>query len=219
MASWRMASRPGTSSTHPGDPPERPSAGLPGVGPPPDRARLHGAALAHLARFATTEAGLRRVLERRIDRWARAAAAEKDQDEIAAAVAAARDAARAVVARLAASGAVSDAAFAEARARSLRRAGRSARAVAAHLAAKGVAAETARAVLPDDAEAELAAALAFARRRRIGPFRAGEAPDADRRRRELGMLARGGFSQDTARRALATDLEEAEALVNRLRQT
>jgi regulatory protein len=214
MASWRMAARPGTSSTPSGDPPERPSAG-----PPPDRSRLHEAALAHLARFATTEAGLRRVLERRIDRWARAAAAGKDQDEIAVAVAAARDAARDVVARLAASGAVSDAAFAEARARSLRRAGRSARAVAAHLAAKGVPAETARAVLPDDAEAELAAALAFARRRRIGPFRVGEAPDADQRRRELGMLARAGFSHDIARRALAMDPEEAGALIARLRQT
>jgi regulatory protein len=210
MASWRMASRPGISSIHPGS--IHP-------GDPPDRARLHEAALAHLARFATTEAGLRRVLERRIDRWTRAAADGRDPDEIAAAAAASRNAAREVVARLVASGVVSDAAFAEARARSLRRAGRSARAVAAHLAARGVAAETARAVLPDDAEGELAAALAFARRRRIGPFRVGEAPDAEGRRRELGMLARAGFSQDTARRALATDPDEARMLIIRLRQT
>ena len=40
--------------------------------PPPDDAALHDAALAHLARYATTEANLRRVLGRRIDRWARA---------------------------------------------------------------------------------------------------------------------------------------------------
>ena len=42
---------------------------------PPDEARLHEAALTHIARYATTRAGLLRVLDRRIDRWARAAEA------------------------------------------------------------------------------------------------------------------------------------------------
>ncbi len=38
----------------------------------PDAGSLYQAALDYLARYAATEAGLRRVLERRIDRWARA---------------------------------------------------------------------------------------------------------------------------------------------------
>ena len=60
------------------------------AGPPPNAARLREAALAHLARFAATEAGLRRVLERRIARWARAAEAEGQAREAIAASTAAK---------------------------------------------------------------------------------------------------------------------------------
>jgi regulatory protein len=180
------------------------------VGPPPTEATLHLAALAHLARYGTTAAGLLRVLDRRIDRWARAAEAEP------AAKSAPRAAARAVVARLVAAGAVDDAAFVVARARRLTRAGSSGRAVAAHLAARGVAGEAVAAALPDDPERERAAAIAFARRRRIGPFRAADAV-ADIRR-ELGMFARAGYGQDIAEQALSMDHEAAETLLLRLRQ-
>lgn len=186
----------------------------------PDAAALHDAALNYVARYAATEAGLLRMLERRIDRWARLGqTAETERDTIAAQTAEARQAARAVVARLAAAGAIDDAAFAESRARSLTRAGRSRRAIGAHLAAKGVDAETLRRILPQpDTDAELAAALVLARRRRIGPFRAGAPPDAAGRRRELAVFARAGFPQSVAARALATDARQAEALVNQLRR-
>ena len=196
---------------------------------PPDATRvsaaaLHEAALTHLARYAATEAGLRRVLERRIDRWARAqegaTGAETPSpmgaEAVAETVAAARAAARAVVARLAAARALNDAEFAAARARSLTRAGRSRQAIAAHLAAKGVARETARAALPAEPEAELVAALIQARRRRLGPFRSDEA-DAAIRRKELGVLARAGFAQAVAAQALGTDRLEAEALIAQAR--
>ncbi|MGA3401901.1 MAG: RecX family transcriptional regulator [Acetobacteraceae bacterium] len=185
-----------------------------------DADALRDAALNYLARYAATEASLLRMLERRIDRWARLAqTAESDRDALAAQVAAAQQAARGVVARLAAAGAVNDAAFAESRVRSLMRAGRSRRAIGAHLAAKGVGAETRRNVLPDGAaDAELAAALVLARRRRIGPFRAGDPPDAAGRRRELAILARAGFPQSVAARALDTDASEAEAVVNEFRR-
>jgi regulatory protein len=180
------------------------------AGPAPTAARLREAALAHLARFAATEAGLRRVLERRVDRWARAAEAEgQPREAIAAAAAAARAAAARVARAMVEEGAVDDAAFAESRARRLARAGRSRRAIAAHLAARGVDAATAAAALPEGEEAELAAALAFCRRRRIGPF-ARAAEDAEARRRALAALARGGFAQAVARAALAMDAAEAE---------
>jgi regulatory protein len=179
---------------------------------PPDEAGLYQAALTYLARYAATEAGLRRVLDRRIDRWARGASRRED---VAEQVAAARQAARAVVARLAAAGAVSDAAFAESRARSLVHAGRSRRAAMAQLAAKGVDAELAQAVVPEDPDTELAAALVLTRKRRIGPFRtSGEA----NRQREIGILARAGFPLPVAERALDMDPDAAEEAIRRLRQ-
>lgn len=186
------------------------------AGPAPTRASLHEAALAHLARFAATEAGLVRVLDRRIERWSRRAAGEGADTE--APVAAARQVAREVARALAGSGVVDDAAFAASRARSLARAGRSRRAIGAHLASKGVAQETARAALPEP-EAELAAALAYARRRRLGPFRADPEADADARRREVGAMARAGFPQPVATQALRMGRDEAEALVIALRQS
>jgi regulatory protein len=182
----------------------------PPPGPPPDARTLHDAALRHLARYGTTQAGLLRVLARRIDRWARAATAEPET------IAACRAAAREVVSRLAQVGAVDDAAFAASRARSLARAGRSRRAIGAHLAARGVPSEL-TAALPDDPAAELAAALAYARRRRIGPFR--QPPDPEQRMRDLGRLARAGFPQPIAEDVLRMAPEDAEARVLAARQS
>ena len=185
------------------------------AGPPPTDAALQDAALAYLARYAATEAGLARALGRMVDRWARRASVDgAEADAIAAQAAESRAAIRAVVARLAALGAVSDRTFAESRTRSLVRGGRSRRAVAAHLAAKGVSAETARAALEAEETDDLTAALVLARRRRIGPFREG---DGDRLR-DLAKLARAGFTQAVASEALSTPREVAEELVTRHRR-
>jgi regulatory protein len=151
---------------------------------------------------------LRRVLARRVDRWARAAEQAGEAD-VAPRAAAAKSAIAEIARKLAAAGTVDDAAFAESRARRLLRTGRSRRAALAHLAQKGVDAETAAAALPEGAESELDAALAFCRRRRIGPF-ARAATDAEARRKALAALARGGFAHGVARRALAMDPTEAE---------
>jgi len=183
------------------------------AGPPPNTARLREAALAHLARFAATEAGLRRVLERRVARWARAAEAEgQPREAIASATAALSVEIVGIAQSLVASGAVNDAAFAESRARRLARSGNSRRAIAAHLAAKGIESNTAAAALPEGEEAELLAAIAFCRRRRIGPF-GRVTPDATARMKALAALARGGFAQGVARRALAMDPDQAEDML------
>lgn len=155
------------------------------------------------------------MLERRIARWARSAEFP-DPERLAQAVAAARQAASAVVARLASNGAVNDAEFATVRARRLARSGRSRRAILAHLGERGVSGDIARASLPEAEESELAAAVATSRRRRIGPFRSGEA-DPETRRRDLAALARAGFSREIARRVLAMPAEAAESLLIRLR--
>jgi len=203
-----MSRRPGPAGPVPAGP--RPA------GPPPSEAALHEAALAHLARYAATRAGLVAVLDRRIARWLRAAGAEGHQDAGDPA-AVARGHARAVADRLVTQGLVNDAAFAESRARNLTRAGRSRRAVAAHLAARGIAAETAQAAIPDDPQAELAAAVTLTRRRRIGAFRAAEAVSPEVVRRELAVLARAGFAQSVAVQALRMDRAAADDLLHRVR--
>ena len=169
---------------------------------------MREAALTYLTRYSATRAGLLRVLTRRIDRWARAA------DAPAEARAAPIAAARAVVERLAAAGAVDDAAFAAGRARALHRAGRSRRAITAHLQAKGVPAEIA--TLPEDPVAELAAALLYSARRRMGPFR--PTPDVAARPRDLARLARAGFPAAIANRTLDLPPDEAEELLAEARR-
>jgi regulatory protein len=172
----------------------------------PTAAYLQEAALAHLARYAATRAGLLRVLDRKIARWATAAEAGTEAAQQA------RADARAVVAKLTETGAVSDTAFAEARTRSLQRAGKSARAIGAHLSAKGVPAAIKAERAAPNPDQELAAACIHARKRRLGPFRtAEESPEL--RRRELAAMARAGFSQPVARQALRLAREEADALV------
>lgn len=188
--------------------------------PPPARPTadsLHEVALDYLARYAATAETLRRVLLRRVARWAREMAQDREGHEAAEAAMPALEAAvEAEVTRMTGCGAVDDAEFAAMRARSLARSGRSGRFIAAHLAARGVAGETVRAVLPEGAEAELAAALALARRRRIGPFRRPDRPDDPERAR--GVLARAGFARDVVEQALACEPERAEEIVEALRR-
>ena len=180
----------------------------------PDARSLHNAALAHLARYAATRAGLTRVLARRVERWARASA--DDADSVQAAAAAARATIAGIVARLAEAGAVSDAAFAQSRARSLARSGRSRRAIGVHLAKAGVPAELLADAAPPNETRELAAALIHARKRRLGPWRTAPATP-DTMRRELGNLARAGFSHGVAVSALRLGREHAEALIAEFR--
>lgn len=176
---------------------------------PPDAERLYEAALNHLARYAATEASLARMLARKIDRWARQ---QTDAARDMAAIAAAKAEIPPVIARLKAAKLVSDAEFAASRAKRLTREGKSQRYTIAHLTAKGVSAETAAATLAPDPERELAAACAFLRRRRAGPF--GEAPEL----KTLAAMARAGFSQQTARQAMRLDRETAEDRIKSLKE-
>ena len=190
----------------------------PSAGPAPTEARLHEAALNHLARFAATEAGLTRVLQRRVARWAQRAEREGMAAEaIAPVVAAGRAAAAAVARKMVAAGAVDDAAFAAARTRRLSRAGRSRRAIAAHLAAKGVGGETASGTLEEAGTDEVTAALAHLRRRRQGPFDRDPPEEVEAARaarlRAMGSLARAGFPREVAEVALDMDAAEAEARI------
>jgi regulatory protein len=64
----------------------------------------------------------------------------------------------------------------------------------------------------------LAAALVLARKRRIGPYRVVEDVDVAVRMKEMGLLARAGFSRDVAEQVQATPREEAERRIFDLRR-
>lgn len=169
--------------------------------------RLERAALHYLERFASSAENLRRVLMRRVERSARIHGTDREAG------------ARAVddiLARFARAGLLDDAGYAAMRARSLFRRGASLRAIRYRLGLKGVAevhVEAALEALRDEvAEPDLAAAIAYARRRRLGPWRTGDREAF--RDRDLAALGRQGFGYGVARKVLDADGPEAcEALI------
>jgi regulatory protein len=167
---------------------------------------LRNAALHYLERYATSSAHLRRRLMVKV---ARSAAAHGTD-----AAAGAADV-ETLIGRLEQMGLLDDEIFARAKARALHRRGNSARAVRAALREKGVAADLIEAALESLKEntghPELAAALVYARKRRLGPYRAPEAR-AEIREKDMAALGRRGFSYDLARRIVdAADPAELEA--------
>lgn len=165
---------------------------------------LEAQALHYLARFASSAASLRRVLRQKVERSARDHGTDRD---------AGLAAVERLIERFAETGIVDDARFAEGRAQSLFRRGTSRRATAAKLSEKGIGQDQIATALDSldelSAEPELAAAAAYARRRRLGPFRP---PDsrAAHRDKDMAALARAGFTSDMARRVL--DAPDAAAL-------
>jgi regulatory protein len=173
-----------------------------------DAALIERWALHYLGRYASSAEGLRRVLLRRARRRL-----EGDRE----AQAGTRPLIDALVARYQSSGLIDDAAYAGAQARSRLRRGQSLRTIRAGLAAKGVGAEDAAAALDalreTGGDPDLAAAVAFARRRRLGPFRREPGSDEEGRDKALGAFARAGFARGAAEAVLAcAGPEEAEVL-------
>jgi regulatory protein len=182
--------------------PRSQSEAEPGGGIGPDL--LERWALGYLERYASSAENLRRVLLRRARRHG---AGDAERLREAAALI------EALLVRYGAAGLIDDAAYAAGRAESLQRRGHSRRAIRARLAQKGVAAEVAAdalaALAESAAEPDRAAACAFARRRRLGPYRRGPADPA----RELAAFARAGFGRRVAEEVLACADEAAvEAL-------
>ena len=175
---------------------------------PIDAALLEKWALGYLERFASSAENLRRVLVRRVRR--RLGPDHRMTPETAADV-------DALVARYRVAALIDDAAYAAGRARARLRRGQSLRTIRAALAAKGVGADDAASAIAALSEAaadpELAAACAFARRRRLGPYRRdGGVPD---RTRELGAFARAGFSRRAASAVLnCADQDAIEELLH-----
>lgn len=165
-----------------------------------DRAALH-----YLERFASSSANLRKLLLRRVDASARAHGTDPQEG---------RAWVDALIERYQRQGILNDALYAEMKAGGLQRRGGSTRVIRQKLKAKGLDEEQVENALNGlegaaDGEAEMKAALAYARRRRLGGFRPdrGLSPDEQRARRDkdIAAMARAGFDLETARRIIDAD--------------
>lgn len=114
-------------------------------------------------------------------------------------------------------GLLNDEIYAQALISSLRRRGKSLRAIQATLQAKGVPSDiVSQKVAHHDmqhgenaAETEFKAALAHARKRKLGPFRTSQEPNL---KKDLANMARAGFSYETTRRVFSLDTDGSNFL-------
>lgn len=151
----------------------------------------------YLERYATTTTHLRGLLRQRVRR----SAAHHEADPEPWLVLVDQE-----IARLVEAGLLNDARYAEDRARALNRRGNGARVVREKLAAKGLRGDLVddalQGLAEDGADPELAAACAWARKRKLGPWASARRDDPDQRRRDLQRFGRAGFSYELARRVL-----------------
>jgi regulatory protein len=161
--------------------------------PPFDAEKLGELALAYVARFATSRARLGRYLTRKVKErgW-------EGPGDAAAAIAA-------LVEKQANLGFVDDRRFAEARADSLSRRGYGLRRVAQSLWYDGIEAVDSEPVIDARAISAWDTALAFARRRRVGPFAVMPVRDPRERERHIAAFLRAGHSLGIARRIMALE--------------
>ena len=164
---------------------ERPEKSVP---KPLDAAGLEGLALRYVERFATTRGRLTDYLWRKIrERGWEGETADP----------------RALAQRMADLGYVDDRAFAEQRAAAMQRRGLGARRVAGAFREAGIDEGDADSVAPAIADRAVESALAFARRKRIGPYGSGEG-DRKLHDKQLGAMLRAGHRFDLARKIVAT---------------
>ena len=151
---------------------------------PLDEAGLERVALRYVERYATTRAKLSAYLSRKIRErgWAGESAPAPE----------------ALVEKLAALRYVDDQTFAAARAASLTRRGYGLRRVSATLRAAGIESDDAAAAEEAARQAAWGAALAFARRRKLGPY-AAEPLDRAGREKAFAALLRAGHDVSIAR--------------------
>jgi len=149
---------------------------------PLDQDALQRLALHYVGRYATTCGKLATYLRRKIRERGWSDEVEPDVDG--------------VVTRCADLGYVDDASFAEARSATLTRRGFGSRRIGQALTGAGIARDLAAQFVHDD-ETAFAAAEAFARRRRIGPF-AVSPPDDTARRKGFAAMMRAGHSPQLA---------------------
>lgn len=162
---------------------------------------LEAVGLWYIERYGGSEKAVRRALNKRVRR----AIDELEEDPRQA-----KEHADRVIAKLKRLGYINDERLAKALVGKLRRRGLSHRGIVATLRRRGITGDLAEEQLTahnENGRADLEAAYVFARKRRIGPYRR-KAIDLKERQRELGKMARAGFSFDVCQHVLAGPAEE-----------
>ncbi len=166
--------------------------------PAKQKAWLSRAAIHYLSQRSSSAENLRQILARKAPRRM----PDASEDEIAQLV-------DAVVRQCQEAGYINDAAYAEGKVASGSRRGLSRRRLGQALAAKGVEEGLVRTAVAEVDDAH--AAIIFAKRRRLGPWRTREVENA--LMKDVAAMARGGFSSELAFRTCKLSLEEAEGLL------
>jgi len=156
---------------------------------PLDEQGLNNLGLRYVERFATTRAKLGAYLDRKVRERGWSGDAPPDT--------------AAMAARFADRGYVDDSGYALAKARSLSARGYGKRRLSDALRAAGVEEQDSGAARDHADEEAVDAAIRFARRRRIGPFAAGEAASPQARDKALGAMVRAGHDYSLARAIVA----------------
>jgi regulatory protein len=171
--------------------------------------RLEKIALVHIDRYATSIENLRNVLMRRVEKSARTQNIEKKEAEKWINI---------IITKLVNLRLLNDQAYAENRARSLHRSGASKKKIMSILINKGISkvdiASTISLLENEYFNRELMAAINYARKRRLGPYRLAE-KRREKRDRDLASLARAGFQFNDAKSvidAISIEVLETEIL-------
>ena len=171
--------------------------------------RLEKIALVHIDRYATSIENLRNVLMRRVEKSARTQNIEKKEAEKWINI---------IITKLVNLRLLNDQAYAENRARSLHRSGASQKKIMSILINKGISkgdiASTISLLENEYFNRELMAAINYARKRRLGPYRLAE-KRREKRDRDLASLARAGFQFNDAKSvidAISIEVLETEIL-------
>lgn len=170
---------------------------------------LEAYALSYLSRFDCTTTKLRQVLGRKLTKHS---ADPSDVSRAERVTDASPPSIERIIARFVELGYLNDARFAETLARGLLGRGTAPRKAIERLRQRGVKGEVAEQAVRElgaAGETELAAARRLVSRKRLGWCRS-EDVRRERAQKDLGVLARAGFSFDVARRALAAPPEEDE---------
>jgi regulatory protein len=160
--------------------------------PPLDRESLERLALHYVGRYATTRAKLRSYLLRKVR--------ERGWEGNAADV-------EGLAERLAQLGYIDDRAFAEARGAAFQRRGYGERRLDQALKAAGIEEKDSEAARAEAREGALAAALRFAKRKRIGPYATTE-PDREARQKAFAAMLRAGHPFDVAKTVVNASTED-----------
>ncbi len=164
--------------------------------PPLNNDKLRGLALHYAGRYATTRAKLSAYLSRKIrERGWNEGEAFPDINSLAD--------------QFAALGYVNDALYAEGRARSLARRGYGERRLEQDLRAAGIDEKDGQVAFEHAATERVSAALALAKRKRIGPF-AVEPSTPEKRQKQMALMLRSGHDFGLARRII--DAEPGEKI-------